>query len=131
LRDRPAVSYSAVGGLLFVLVLWGPTAAFRSIVWILVFAVLLAFGVTMLRRQTALEFHGIAHGQALRDFREQRAAAHSRKSTPPLSTRPRTAGPGGSERVDVLERLVALRDRGAITNQEYLAEKAHVMANGT
>jgi hypothetical protein len=88
----------------------------------LVFAVLLAFGVTMLRRQTALKFSGIAHGRALRDFRERRAAAHSRKTL-----RATNAGPAGSGRVDALERLVALRDRGALTNREYLAEKAHVM----
>jgi hypothetical protein len=125
LRDSPAVAYSTVGGLLFVLVLIGPTAAFRSVVWIVVFAVLLAFGVTMLRRQTALEFPGIAHGRALRDFRDRRAAAHSGKTSRASNT-----GPSGSERVDALERLVVLRDRGAITDQEYLAEKAHVMTNG-
>ena len=56
LRDSPAVAYSTVGGLLVLLVLIGPTPAFRNIVWILLFAVLLAYGVTMLRRQTALEF---------------------------------------------------------------------------
>jgi hypothetical protein len=71
LRDSPAVVYSSVGGVLVLLVLIGPTPAFRSIVWILVFAVLLAYGVTILRRQTALEFAGIHHGQALRDFRDQ------------------------------------------------------------
>ncbi len=43
-------------------VLIGPTPAFRNIVWILVFAGLLAYGVTMLRRQTAVEFAGIQHG---------------------------------------------------------------------
>jgi hypothetical protein len=36
----------------------------------------------------------------------------------------------GNARIDALERLVVLRDRGAITNQEYLAEKAHMMTNG-
>ena len=32
---------------------------------------------------------------------------------------------------ETLERLAALRDRGAITNDEYQAEKTHVMNNGT
>ena len=80
LRDSPAVAYYAVGGVLVLLVLIGPTPAFRNIVWILVFAVLLAYGVTMLRRQTALEFAGIQHGQALRDLRDQRARHHARKT---------------------------------------------------
>ena len=39
------------------------------------------------------------------------------------------SGPAG--RVETLERLAALRDRGAITNDEYQAEKTHVMNNGT
>ena len=38
LRDSPAVAYTAVGGLLFLIVLWGPTPAFRNVWWILVFA---------------------------------------------------------------------------------------------
>ena len=83
LRDSPAVAYCTVGGLLVLLVLIGPTPAFRNIVWILVFAVLLAYGVTMLRRQTAVEFAGIQHGHALRDFQDRRARAHARKTAPP------------------------------------------------
>ena len=56
LRDNPAVAYSVVGGVLLLVVLWGPTPALRNVWWILVFAVLLALGVTMLRRETELEF---------------------------------------------------------------------------
>jgi hypothetical protein len=55
-------------------VLWGPTPAFRNIWWILVFAILLALGVAMLRRETEREFPGIERGQALRDFRASRAS---------------------------------------------------------
>ena len=140
LRDSPAVAYYTVGGVLVLLVLIGPTPAFRNIVWILVFAVLLAYGVTMLRRQTALEFAGIQHGQALRDFRDQRARHHARKTataaqphtdaTIPSSAIP-AASAGGSGRVETLERLAALRASGAITDEEFAAEKTHVMNNGT
>src|SRR5450755_878038 len=77
LRDSPAVAYSVVGGLLLLVVLWGPTPAFRNVWWILVFAILLALGVTMLRRETELEFPGIEHGQALRDFRASRAKSRA------------------------------------------------------
>ena len=141
LRDSPAVAYYTVGGALVVLVLIGPTPAFRNIVWILLFAVLLAYGVTMLRRQTALEYPGIQHGQALRDFRDQRAEAHARRSAPPpppptgamTAASPVTISAPASNggRVDMLERLAALRDRGAITDEEYQAEKAHVINNGS
>ncbi len=141
LRDSPAVAYCTVGGVLLLLVLIGPTPAFRNVVWILVFATLLAFGVTMLRRQTALEFAGIQRGQALRDFRDHRAARHALNTAPPS---PPSAGPGvpaapvtraasppGSGHVETLERLAALRSSGAITDEEFAAEKTHVMNNGT
>ena len=141
LRDSPGVAYSTVGGALLLLVLIGPTPAFRKIAWILLFAVLLAYGVTMLRRQTALEFPGIQRGQALRDFRDQRAQAHARKTAPPpppaaqpvIAQAPVThAAPAASSgRVETLERLAALRDRGAISDEEFAAEKAHIMTNST
>src|SRR5204863_509119 len=75
LRDRPGVAYGAVGGLLLLLVLWGPTPAFRQLAWIALFAALLALGVTVLRGQTAAEFPGVQPGEALRELRERRAAA--------------------------------------------------------
>jgi hypothetical protein len=42
-----------------------------------------------------------------------------------------TAPAPTSGRVDTLERLAALRTSGAITDDEFAAEKAHVMNNGT
>ena len=122
LRESPAVAYSVVGGVLLLLVLWGPTPAFRNIWWILMFAALLALGVTMLRRETAGEFPTVERDQSLSDSRVQRAQARASTTTPALS--------GGTGRVETLERLAALRDRGAITNDEYQAEKTHVMSNG-
>ncbi len=143
LRDSPAVAYCTVGGVLVLLVLIGPTPAFRNIVWVLVFAVLFAYGVTMLRRQTAVEFAGIQHGHALRDFRDRRARAHARKTAPlpspaadatiagsaPSNTAPAPTSARG--RVETLERLAALRTDGAITDEEFAAEKAHVINHGT
>ena len=141
LRDSPAVAYSTVGGLLLLLVLIGPTPAFRQIAWVLLFAVLLAYGVTMLRRQTAVEFAGITHGQAMRDFRDHRAGARHRKTTPPpppatdagiAAAQAAPVAPGATGgRVETLERLAALRSSGAITDEEFAAEKAHVMNNST
>jgi hypothetical protein len=141
MRDHPAVAYLVVGGVLALVVLWGPTPAFRNVWWILVFVVLLALGVTMLRRETAVEFPDIEPGQALRDFREQRAQSGAREAAaaqlaasgmsaggPAVAT----ASPApGSGRVDSLERLAALRDRGAITDDEYQAEKTLVINNHT
>ncbi len=85
LRDSPAVAYAAVGGLLLLVVLWGPTPAFRNVWWILVFAGLLALGVTMLRRETQREFPGIAHRQAPHDVPSQRAHARAGSGPSPAS----------------------------------------------
>jgi hypothetical protein len=94
-------------------VLWGPTPAFRNVLLILVFAGLLALGVTMLRQQTALEFPNAQHGEALRRMRTGR----------------RRAEPAASGRVDELERLAGLHDRGVLTDEEFAAEKAHLVGS--
>ena len=136
MRESPAVAYSVVGAVLLLVVLWGPTPAFRNIWWILVFAVLLALGVTMLRRETALEFPGIEHGQALRDSRDAASPSpcprtHAPPPPPATETRPANLGarptaapaarPGARRDTRATSRA---RDRGAITNDEYQAERA-------
>ena len=118
LRDSPAVAYCTVGGLLLLLVLIGPTPAFRNIVWILLFAVLLAYGVTMLRRQTALEFAGIQHGQALRDLRDQRAKHHARKTAPTAQPQTPDDPCSPATRARVCPRQRACRDAGATRGAE-------------
>src|SRR4051794_26971991 len=125
LRDSPSVAYAAAGGLLLVLVIWGPTPAFRELVWILLFAALLALGVTVLRRQTAVEFPGVQRGDAMRELRERREARGAVQAVP-LSPAP--AAP--SEATDDLVRLVALHDSGQLSDTEFAAAKAHLM-NGS
>ena len=56
LRDRPGVTYTAVGALYLALIAWAPIAAFRKPIGILVFALLMVLGTEVLRRQTAREF---------------------------------------------------------------------------
>jgi hypothetical protein len=120
LRESPWVGYVAAGGLLLLLVVWGPTPAFRQLAWILVFAALLALGVTVLRRQTALEFSGIQRGDAMRERRQRPEAARADTSA--------TGGP--NQALDDLERLVALHDSGQLSDSEFAAAKTQVM-NGS
>lgn len=56
LADHALGSYAAAGGVLMLIVLWGPTPATRQFLPVLGFAALAALGVTALRRQTAIEF---------------------------------------------------------------------------
>src|SRR3954453_14098618 len=109
LRESPGVAYAAAGGLLLALLIWGPTPAFRQLAWILLFAALLALGVTVLRRQTAVEYPGVQRGDAIRDLRERREAARARKAAAaaPTASPAAPAGPAPSQAIDHLERLAA------------------------
>ncbi len=115
------MAYGIVGGALLLVVLWGPTPAFRNIATILIFAGLLAVGVAMLRRETALEFPGAQPGFIMRELNARRSGPRAPKTA--------VAAPGnGMARLDEIERLVALHDKGALTDAEFAAEKAHLVA---
>src|SRR3954464_1010797 len=116
LRESPGMAYAAAGALLLALVAWGPTPAFRQLAWILLFAALLALGVTVLRRQTAVEFPGVQRGDAMRELRERREARGAGQAVP---VSPAPAAP--SEATDDLVRLVALHDSGQLSDTEFAA----------
>jgi hypothetical protein len=118
LRETPAAAYGVAGGALLLVIAWGPTPAFRNVVTILLFAGLIALGVAMLRRETALEFPHAEHGDAVRQLRERRAAAKARKT--PVA---------GDTHLDDLDRLAALHDRGDLTDEEFAAEKLQLGSN--
>ena len=120
LRESPWVAYLAAGGLLLVLIVWGPTPAFRQLAWILLFAALLALGVTVLRHQTALEFPAVQRGDAIRDLRGRQEPARADTYA--------TGAP--DEAVDDLERLAALHDSGQLSDTEFAAAKTRV-TNGS
>jgi hypothetical protein len=132
LRESPGVAYAAAGGLLLALVVWGPTPAFRQLAWILLFAALLALGVTVLRRQTAVEFPGVQRGDAMREQRERREAARARKSAAgaPAASPAAPAGPTPSQAIDHLERLAALHDSGQLSDTEFATAKTRI-TNGS
>lgn len=55
-RERPGLLYTIVGGVYLLVVLWGPTPAFRQPLWIIIFAALIALGTEAFRRLTVREF---------------------------------------------------------------------------
>src|SRR4051794_6533876 len=126
LRESPGVAYAAAAALLLALVAWGPTPAFRQLAWILLFAALLALGVTVLRRQTAVEFPGVRRGDAMRELRERRQATRARESAT-TQTVPVVSPP--NQAVDELDRLAALHDSGQLSDTEFAAAKTK-LANG-
>ena len=56
MRDRPGLVYAVVGLVYLLVVLWGPTPAFRNVLGILVFGGLIALGTEAFRRLTVREF---------------------------------------------------------------------------
>jgi hypothetical protein len=128
LRDRPVMAYATVGGLLLLLIAWGPTPAFRQIAWIVLFAALLGLGVTVLRRQTADEFPNAQHGDALQQMRELRRAARAHKAAAPVAAAAQPAPSGPT--VEEIERLVALHDSGNLNDTEFAAAKSRLVNGG-
>jgi hypothetical protein len=56
LRDHPGASYAAAGGLVLLIVAWGPIHATRLVIPVLLFLGLTLLGTAALRRQVAEEF---------------------------------------------------------------------------
>jgi hypothetical protein len=119
---QPRFAFGGLAVLLALLFWWHPTQATERLAPSLVLIVLSVIGVEVLRRQVIAEFpdrvttwstQGIAQGMAgrMREARERRVS------------RPAP----GEDRVEALERLASLRDSGALTPEEYEAEKRRLL----
>jgi hypothetical protein len=127
LRERPVLSYSLVAAALLLVIAWAPIPATRMPLGILVMIVLAFAGAAVLRRQTIAEFPEVPAGaaraalqdQAARALQAMRGGRHGAAAEPaPLP-------------LDQLERLAALHDHGALSDEEFAAQKTVVLANGS
>jgi hypothetical protein len=138
LRDRPVLTFGLVVVAFLLLLWWGPTLAFRDPISLVVIAVLMVVGTESLRRQVAREFP---------DAHRRRVDIHSwwRQLRNRVSERlPRAHGalvrasshPGAvhngngaiaASNVELIGKLADLRDRGALTEQEFDEEKRHIL----
>jgi putative oligomerization/nucleic acid binding protein len=109
-RDRPLLVHGALAAALLLFLLWGPAGTPRRLITLVIVAILAFVGLELLRRQTVREFpdaqparhRPLARLGAVRRGEQQRPA----------------------ERLESLERLAALHERGALSDDEYEAEKA-------
>jgi hypothetical protein len=123
MRDRTAAVFGIVVAIMLVIFVWQPIHATGTPVGIVAFMLLALAGTEVLRRETAIEFpdaHEGDTGAALRaryqSFREGRQRHHDQRQ------------PGSGDSVpDQLERLAALRDKGALSDEEYNAAKANLL----
>lgn len=138
LRRRPEVAYGVVIALLFLLIVWSPLPAFGRPIFILLLVAASIVGVWALRRETMAEFPEAEGGGTARVRERASAMAGSARqvaSGAAASLKAR-AEPGAgraageeeaTDRVARLERLVALRDGGALSEEEFAAEKARLL----
>ncbi len=119
LRERRGTTYAAVAFVFLVLVLWAPVAAFEKPIGLLLLAVLMVLGTEVLRRQTAAEFPDAAFG-GLGD--RVRASVPGREATAPQAS-PRES------KIDQLERITALKEKGALSEEQYEVAKAEVLGS--
>ena len=110
---RPEIAFGVAGGLFLLLLWWSPTVQTTRVQLMLAAALLLGFGVELLRRQTAREIPEPPPpdlgGSARRVLGRGRG---------------RTAE---QERLAALERIGRLREQGVLTDEEFAAEKAQLV----
>jgi hypothetical protein len=121
LREHPARLYIAAALGLVLLVIWGPFASTRQVLPVIGIAILLALGVRTLERIDAREFPDARAGEATQALR----AWYSDRRAGRFAARPAPA----ASRIDELERLAGLHERGALTDAEYQQQKQELLGS--
>ncbi len=143
LRDYAAYVYAGLAFVVGIYFLSAPTQNLRSFLTTLVVAGLAAFGIHELRKQSEEEFPDIQLDDIVGRTRERMVGAvksanlgqRAAKLRLPEVRRPgagAAAAPAHDEdaRLARLERLAALHEKGALSDEEFAAEKARVLGSG-
>ncbi|MFN8173865.1 MAG: SHOCT domain-containing protein [Solirubrobacteraceae bacterium] len=143
LREYPAASMVAALLVALAILVWHPFNFGRSLISALVLLAVTVIGVLALRRQTAAEFPSAstaelgartrAAGERVwQTLRGGGSAVRGRVSSAIAERGGAGSGAAASgDRLARLERLVALRDAGALTDEEFAAEKAALMGTSS
>jgi hypothetical protein len=125
LRERPGWAFATTAVVMVLVFIWNPIPATGKPAGIIVFLLLALLGTEVLRRQTAWEFPDARAGEtsaALR-ARFESVRGHLRRDKPEAPP----ANGNGESIAQQLERLAALKEQGAISNEEYDAAKTSVL----
>jgi hypothetical protein len=123
LREQAVATYGIVVGILILLFIWNPIPATGKPLGILVFTLLALLGTFILIGQTAREFPDAPSGAATQAIRARMESRRSRRHHEP-------ANPHGSNAptaAEQLSQLADLRDRGAISPDEYQSAKEKLL----
>ena len=119
MRERPALLWGAYGLFVLLLLVWAPTGATRRLVAIVVFVGLGALGLELLRRLVVREHPDATLGE---DWTLAGSiAGRFRGRGRDVAVEPET------DHLARLERLNALRAEGALSDEEFAAEKARIL----
>jgi hypothetical protein len=131
MREQPGLVYALVGLIFLLMIAWGPTRAFRMPISLLIIAGLLVLGTEALRRQTAREFpDATLEGEGLRDSWARMRESVSQRASDVSARRseaPTAVATSEDARIERLERLASLRDRGVLSNEEFERQKTEVL----
>ena len=155
LRLHIAYVYTALAIIVCFYFLTGPTQGLRTFLTTLIIAGMAAFGIHELRKQTEEEFPDASYGAVFGNTRdkvvtavkdanipervgeqasklrlpERRPPAEGRDAADRAAEAPTTAMPLDAEdaRLQRLEKLGELRDKGILTDEEFAAEKAKLL----
>jgi hypothetical protein len=151
LRQHAALVYTGLALIVCFYFLSGPTQGLRSFLTTLVVAGMAAFGIHELRKQTAEEYPGATYDDVFGQTRDkvvnavkdanigERVGEQASKLRRPEARRPapdETAEattatiPVGEEdaRLQRLERLASLHEKGVLNDEEFAAEKARLLS---
>ncbi len=152
LRQHPAYVYTGLALLVCFYFLTGPAQGLRSFLTILLLAGMAAFGIHELRKQSEEEFPDATYDEVFGGTRDkvvsamkdanitERVGEQASKLRLPERRPGKEPGQAAAEaptatlptdeedaRLERLERLGALRDRGILTEEEFAAEKARLL----
>jgi hypothetical protein len=118
LQERVAV-YGVVATVFLLLILWAPTGAFRRPLSVGILAVLAIIGIEALRAQSVREY---PHAERVPlGIGEWFSSRRAKEPEPPAPVDAHEA------QLDRLERLVQLKERGALTDEEFTQQKTAVL----
>ena len=142
--------YTGLAILVCIYFLSGPTQGLRTFVTTLIVAGMAAFGIHELRKQTLEEYPDADYGDVYDRTKDKVVSAVKGANIPERASKlrlPEVKRPGGSEaptaeaptaalpvneedaRLERLERLASLRDKGILTAEEFATEKARLLGD--
>jgi hypothetical protein len=149
LRDHVAYVYTGLAIIVCLYFLSAPTQGLRSFLTTVIVAGMAAFGIHELRKQTAEEYPDADYGDVFGNTKDRVVSAvkganiperasklrlpevrrpSAEGSTPAEAPTPVIAPDGEDARLQRLERLASLREKGILTDEEFAAEKSRLLS---